>query len=181
VRVRAAHRDAEDASREHVGGPRAASHERRPCRGKPAVGTLGAPQAELDDRVAARGLAHPRGLGRHEGLEVDDVEQRRLGDLTRGDGRGHPQQRFVGEDDGTLGDGVHIALEAERLQVGQELRVEERASIVAGERGEVGDVPGRERECVQIVERLLEPAPERVPAAEGVVAKREVEAGLGLR
>ena len=92
-----------------------------------------------------RGGEHDaRRLGRDQRLEVDDVEQRRLDELRLQQRAPHAHQRLVGEDDRPLGHRVHVAGEAQRGQLAQERRVEQRTAVVAGlrARGSRGP-PGR--------------------------------------
>src|SRR5262249_29208750 len=81
VRVRAAHWDSKALPGERIRGGHAAANEGRAAGAQATIGPLRAPQPELDDRIALRGQADARGLGGDERLEVDDVEQRRLGEL----------------------------------------------------------------------------------------------------
>ena len=181
VGVRAPHRQAEEASREHVRGRGDAAHVGRARGAEAAVGALRPPQAEVDHLVAPRGEADPGGLGRDQRLEVDEVEERRLDELRVEDRPPHADEGLVGEHDRALGDRVDVAAQAQLAQLAQEGRVEERPAVVAEEAAQVGDVLGREVEAGQVVESAGEAAGHREAAAEGVSPEEEVEHGLLLR
>ena len=63
---------------------------------------------------------------------VYDVEHRRLNQLRLRNGRAHPNERFIGENNRTFRHGVNFPGKAELLQVGEEIFVEQvqRAQIV---------------------------------------------------
>ena len=106
-----------------------------------AVDALGAPQAEVDHLVAARGEHHARRLGRDQRLEVDEVEQRRLDELRLQQRAPHAHERLVGEHHRPLGHRVHVAARgAARTSSRRKRRVEERPAVVArrGRRGRRG-------------------------------------------
>ena len=135
-----AHRQAEEAPGEHVRGRRDAAHVGRARGAEAAVGALRPPQAEVDHLVAPRGEADPRGLGRDQRLEVDEVEERRLDELRVEDRPPHADEGLVGEHDRALGHRVDVAAQAQLAELAQEGGVEERPAVVAR-----GGRPGRRR------------------------------------
>ncbi len=110
-----------------------AAHVRRARGAEAAVRALRAAQTEFDHLVAPRGERDPRGLGRDQRLEVDEVEERRLYELRVEDRPPHADEGLVGEDDRALGHGVDVTAEAELAELAQEGRVEERSAVVARE------------------------------------------------
>ncbi len=96
MRVGAAHGNPEELAGEHVAGRRAATDKGGPRGGEGAVDPLCPPQAELKDRVGVGRFADPSRLGGDQGLEVDQVEQRRFQQLRFEDRSGNPQERLMG-------------------------------------------------------------------------------------
>ena len=111
--VSAANRDAVEPSRQDVGRGRRAADVRGARRGDGAVGTLGAPQPELQDGSAAGGLHDAGRLGGDQRLEPDDREQHALDQLSLEERPAHPHQRLVAEDDRALGNRVDVAGETQ--------------------------------------------------------------------
>ncbi len=181
VGVGAPDRDAEQPPGEDVRGGGRPPHVRRARGGEAAVGPLRPAQAEVDHLVSAGGEAHPRRLGRDERLEVDEVEQRRLHELGVEDRAAHAHERLVGEHHRALGHRVDVALQAQKGELGEEARVEDRPAVVAAQRGEVIDVLSREVEPRQELEGPRQPAGHREAAPERVRAEEEVEDGLLAR
>src|SRR5699024_10064277 len=105
-----------------VGGPRG-THA--------AVDTLRPAQPEFHDGVIAGGMAYTRGLGRDQGLKIDQVQQGRFEQLALDDRPAYTQQRLVGENGRALRDGVHVAGELERGEVVQKALTEQRLPVVA--------------------------------------------------
>ena len=139
VGVGAPHRDAEQLAGEHVRGRRAAAdvggaRSRRappsiPCARRSPNSSTGSPFG---------GEADARRLGGDQGLEVDQVEQRRLQELSLEERAADPQQRLVREHHRALGHGVDVAREAQRREV-----VEERRRRRAARRRCPAGPPGR--------------------------------------
>ena len=127
----AAHRDVEEAAGEHVRRGAATADVGGAARRDRAVHALGAPQPELEHLVPPppRRVADARRLRRHEGLEVDHVEQGGLDDLALEDRAGHPHQRLERKDHGAFGDRVHVQRELEPAQVLDERGIEERLAV----------------------------------------------------
>ena len=175
VRVRALHRDSEHPAGENVGGGAAAADVGGPARGEGAVDALGAAQAELHHRIALGRDTDAGRLGRDQGLEVDDVEQRRLDELGGDDRSAHAHQGRRGKHDPSLVHRVDVALELEVAQVVEEALVEEKAPVRSGEGSQVVEVFLHE---VEVLQELLGPgqaAGHGEAAAEGVVAEVEME------
>ena len=178
VGVGAAHGDAEQLPGQHVRGGRAAPHVGRPGGRQRAVEALGPPQPELQDGLVAGGDGQPRGLGGDQALEVDHVDQGRLEDLALQDRPAHAHQRLVGEDHRPLGDGRHLAGQAQPAQVVEEGPLEQRAPVGTGQRGQVVEVVGLEAEAPQVLDQARDAAGHREAAAVGLGAEGEVEDGL---
>ena len=125
VAVRSAHRDAMQLAGQHVRGGRAASDICGPAGAEPPVDSLCPAQPEFQHGIVPRRQAHAGGLGRHQRLEVDDVEQGRLDDLALQQRAANPEQRLVGKNDRALGDRIHVAGELQSTEIVQERCIEQ--------------------------------------------------------
>ena len=174
----AAHGNAEALARLHVRGRGAAADVGRAAGAERAVEALRPAQAELQHRLAgSRDVAEPRRLGRHQGLEVDDVEDRRLDELADEQGRLDPQQRLPGEDGGALRDRGERHGQVERRQRVEEAGREKRAAVATREAPQIVDVLGLEAQPVEKGNDLLQPRRDGETAAERGPPHRHVEAG----
>ena len=72
--------------------------------------------AEVHQQLPRRDQPAARGLGRDQGLVVQDVDESALHELGLGQGRDHAQDRRVGEKHRALGHGVHLAGETQVRQ-----------------------------------------------------------------
>ncbi len=145
-----------------------------------AVDALSAAQAEFENRFRRGGVANSCRLGRDQGLEIDDIEQRRFQDLALDDGAGHPYQRFVGENQRAFGDGVDIAGEAQVAEIIDEAEIEEGLSIVAGQGGQVGQFVFVEVKILEIIDDIGQSAGNAETAVEGILPEEEMEDRLAF-
>ena len=86
-----------------------------------------AAQAKVDQLLVWRGQHHAGGLGGDHRLKLHEVDRPRLKQLGLRQGSGDAHQRFLGKADRALGQGMHLAGEAKRAQVIQQLVAETRA------------------------------------------------------
>src|SRR5439155_20957132 len=138
--VRSPHRYAEQLPRQHVGGAHTAADISRAARGAAAGDSLRPPQPEFDHRIALSRLADASSLGGDQALEIDEVEKRRLQELTLEDRSFHPDQRLVGEDSRSLRGRVHVNSKLQGAEVFQKSGFEERLAVVALQLGEVREI-----------------------------------------
>ena len=57
-------------------------------------------------------MADARSFSGYKGLEVDEIEERRLEELAVEDRAGDAEERLVGEDDGAFRDGIDADFES---------------------------------------------------------------------
>ena len=96
---------------QHVGCAHAAADDSRPCAVQSGIRPLGPAQPEFHDAVPLRRVNDPGSLGGDQALVVDDIEDRRLHKLGLHDRRDDLEQRFLRENDRTLGDGIDAPAE----------------------------------------------------------------------
>ena len=169
------HRDVEELAGKSVGGSRAAAHVGRPARRQRSVEPLRPPQAELQHRLAAGGLAHPRRLGGDEGLKADDVEEHGLQDLALQDGSSDPHQGLVREHHRPLRNGVHVTGEPAVPQIVEKGILEQPLVVVAPQLRQVLEVAGIEPETLQHPDDVPEPATHGETAMVRIFTKGEVK------
>ena len=175
VRVGALDRNVEELAGQGVGGSGAPAHVRRPARRQGAVETLGAPEPELQHRLPAGRLAHPRRLGGDERLEADDVEQHRFQDLALQDGAAYPHQRLVREHHRSLGHRVHVAGKAGLPEIVEKGVLEHALAVVAAQPRQVFEVAGVEAETGEHPHDVPEPATHGETSLVRVLAEREMK------
>ena len=100
----------------------AAADVRRPGREDAGVGSVCAPEAEVDHRPAGGGHHDPAGLGGDQRLEVDLVQEQGLGELARQEIALHPQDGLASVHDRALGNGRDLARELDGRQLGEQRR-----------------------------------------------------------
>ena len=135
---------------------------------------MGAAEAEIGHIAPGRGIDQPCRFGRDQGGDADRTQQSRLQEERLAEGRGHTQQRFVGEGDGSFGHGQDLAGEAEAAQLVQECR------IVGLDAGEVGEILVRVLEVAHEVERRRQARREQIGPAERRRAGVEIERRRGV-
>ena len=180
VRVGALDRNPEAHPGEHVRGRGAATDVRGATGSERTVGALGPAQAEFEDGLPLRGDRHARGLGRDEGVEVDQAQQRGLEQLALDDRPAHADQGLVRKDHGPFRDGVDVRGQAQGAEVIEEGALEERLAVVAGQGREVAERSGFEAEIVQPVDDRLQSAGHRIAALERQLAEGQTEHRLAL-
>jgi hypothetical protein len=116
----------------------------------PASRPWRAAQTKVHDRPPASGEDRAHRLAREHGLEMTEVHHRRLHELRLDDRRGDLQERLVGEDRRSLGDGTDAAGEPE---LAQEL---EEGCVEAPERPQIADRVLGELEALEEVRNVLE-------------------------
>ena len=139
------------------------------------VGSLGAPQAKVGDRMALCRANHARGLGGHEGLEVHEVEQGGLDELAVDEGALHAHHGLARKDHVALGHGMNREVEVVVAQVLEEGGLEHGAAARCGNAGEILDVLVVEDEVLDEVWNLAHAAGDGIAAAKGVLAEERVE------
>src|SRR6516164_4560330 len=117
---------------------------------QPCFSAMRAAQAEIDQQLAGRGKHQARRLGCDEGLEVQDVDDPRFGQLRLRHRRRDAQDGLVGEKDTPFRYGMHVAAEAEIRELVEQPLLE--ASCA----GEPIDLLGAETEIFEEIERLFE-------------------------
>ena len=160
-----------DLRGQHVGCGRDAGDVSGPRGLHPGVGAVQPPQAELDDGPAAGGAHYPGRLGGHHGLEVDLVEQEALHQLRLMDGCNDFDDGLLREHHRALRRRVHVAAEAERGQVIDELARELR------QRGDILQRFRGERHRLQVVQGVVQPGRDQVVALPREPAREQVEDG----
>jgi len=85
---------------------------------------MGATQAEIHEQFARCAQHHARRLGRDQGLKVQDVDKQALNQLGDGQGRGHAQNRFMGEKHCAFRHGMNITGEAKRDEMVEQVLAE---------------------------------------------------------
>jgi len=175
MRVRAANWNAEDLTSENIRGRSTPADVGCATCHQSAIGAVRPAQSEFDHGIVQRGETDAGGLGGDEGLEIDDVEQRRLDDLRLQQWPAHAQERLLRKDDRAFEDRIEIAAPLQGAQIFQKRRVEERCAIAAREGSEVSDLVICEREGIEKVDRITEPARHAEAASERVLAKDEMK------
>ena len=176
--VRAKDRNTVTAAGKHVGGRRAARNVARARHGHAAVGALSAAQTKLRHGAPLRRLHHARGLGRHERLEVNGVEERCLDELALERGAHNADHGLTRKDELALRNRVDIKMSAEGAQVFEEGRLEEGAARGRLERGKVVDVLLGKAQVLDQIGQIRGAAHDGEDATKGVVAVKRREAVL---
>ena len=135
-----------------------------PCARRVPKSTTGRPAAALDDARALRG---------DQRLQVQLVEQVRLGELRLRQRRLDGQQRLAREGRCALGHRVHIAREAQPGEPVEEARREAPAALERGQRLLA------EAQALEVGERVVEAAGEQVVAIRGQRARVQLERRSG--
>ncbi len=136
---------------------------------QPRLGAMGAAQPEIDQQLAGCGQRHARRLGRNQRLEVQDVDQPGLDILRLRQGRGHPKDWLVSEEDRTLGHRMDIAGEAEIRQIVDQALPETPAAPHPVE------VVWGNAQVFQEIEGLFEPSGDQKATALRQLADKEFE------
>ena len=105
------------SSGKHGRGAGEAGDVARPRRHQAGLGAVRAPQAEIDQHLVRRRQHHPRRFGGDQGLKMQNVDQPRFDQLRLRQRRGDPQDRLIGEEHRALGHGMHVAGEAQRGEI----------------------------------------------------------------
>ena len=151
---------------EHIGGAGKAREVARACRIKSGLGAVRRAQAEVGQDLARRRQHHARGFGCDQRLVMQNVDEARFDQLRLRQRRGDADQRLVGKADAAFGDRVHVAGEAERGKIIEQVVAETAGAF------EPIDLGGGKPQRLQIIERIVEPggeqksAPRRQPAHE---------------
>src|SRR5687768_13320600 len=175
VRVGPAYRDAVANTGQYVRrGVHAADVSGTRSR-KGTVRSLGAAQTELENLTAVGGQTDTGRLRGDETLEVDDVQQCRLDQLSLQQRTANAQQRLVLKNDGALRERIDIALEPQAAEIFEESAVEQCRAVARPERSEVVDLALSEGEVLQILDGRPETRRDRESRLERVFAKREME------
>ena len=140
-------------------------------RGIVAVGPAG---AEVRHGPVPRRLDDPAGLGGNEALVVELGQDLGLDDLGLHDIRHHGDDGLARIDDAALGEGVHVPVEAEVLQIAEE------ALVKLLEGAEVVHVLLLKMQGVQIVHDLLQPRKDGEAALIRVPAEEHIESHPGV-
>ena len=143
----------------HVGGRRDAADEEGSRALERRIDAVHAARPEVDYGPTRGGRHHALRLGGEQGLQMDLVHDERLDELRLGE-RGHDlEDRLVGEERRTLGEGVHVSREAEIAEPREEALGE------PPQRCEIGECFVGEAQTLEIVEDGVEAASEQVVAA----------------
>ena len=173
VRHRAGRRDVVAVGGEHVRGRGHAREVERARRLQRRVRAVRAPRAEVHHRPPPSRLDDARALRGDQRLQVQLVEQVRLGELCFRQGRLDGQQRLAGEGGRALGHRVDVAAEAQPAEPVEEARGEASAALQRRERL----VP--EAQPFEVGERVVEAAGQQVAAIRGQRAGEQLERGAG--
>ena len=179
--VRAAHGNVEAFAGQNVGGRRAAADKRRARGRQRAVNALRPAGAKLQNAVAARRQTNPRRFGRNQGLEIDQVQQRRLQKLALQNVALHPHHRLVRKTNRALAQRLDVHAQFQSAQIFQELRLEQRFIVGAFERAEVFQIGVIEAEVLDPFERRFDAAGHGKAAIKRLFAEKELEVGFVLR
>ena len=170
--------DAIDLARKQVGGRACAGDVGRAGNGEAAIGTLGTPQAKVRHGVSLCRTHHARDLGCHEGLEVHEVEQGRLDELTVDERALDANHGLAREDHVTLGNGVDREVKVVVAEVLKEGRLEHGAAAGSRDAGQVVNVLVVKDEVLHQLGNLPHTAGNRVAAAKGVLAEEGIKRRL---
>ena len=165
-------RDAVAFAGEHVRGATKPGDIASTCRKQPGLGAVRGAQTEIRENFSRRGEHHARGFRGDHGLEVQDVDEPRLDDLRHRQGRGDADQRLVGKTDGAFRDGVHVAGEAERREVIDEIVAEALGAF------QPVNLTRRETQRLEIGEDIVEAGGKKKAAPFRQAAHEELEHGL---
>ena len=135
------------------------------------VHAMRAAEPELGQCPAAGREHRARGLARLHGLEMAEVDDRRLHELRLDERTRRLEQRLVGEQDGSLADRTHVAGEAE---IGEEV---EEGRLEPAQRAEVRQRIGRKAEIAEKLQRVLEPRGYQEPPLRRQPAHEQAERG----
>ena len=87
---------------------------------QPGLRSMRPPQPEIDQLLARCRKDHSRRLGGDQRLKVEDVDKAGFDQLRLRKRRGHPNDRFVGEENGAFRHGIDVAGEAQAPEVIEE-------------------------------------------------------------
>ena len=150
---RVGHRAVQGNAKEHAclhgGCPGKAGQVTRSGCEEPGFRPVGATQAEIHQRFPCGHEDRPSGLGRNEGLEVEEIDQSGLDQLRLRQRGGDPHDRLLREEDGPFRHCVHIAGEAQAFQVLHE-RAAEAAAL-----GQPFQFFCRDVQVFQVVQQLF--------------------------
>ena len=165
---------------QHVGRRGASAHVGSARRRKGTVGTLGAAQAKLCHGAALGRLAYTRGLRCNKRLEVHEVEQRRLKQLTVDDGAADANHGLTRKSQIAVAQGVDRDTRAPPREPLEKLRREHGAAARGLEVAEIGNVGLRVAEILDKRRQLACSANERETALARVLPKERGEACLHI-
>ena len=176
MRVRAPNRNAEELSGEHVRGRRAPADVRgarlaanppsAPCARRSPNSITGSPCAARQTRAALVAMSVWKLMMLSSAVSTS---------CACSDGPRTRSERLLRKDDRAFRDRIEIAAPLQGTQIFQKRRVEERCAIAASEGSEVSDLVIRERERIEKVDRVTEPARHAEAASERALAKDEMK------
>ena len=169
MRHRAEGGDAVELFRQHGGGARKSRDVARPRRHQPGFGAMRTAQPEIDQQLARRRQHHPRSLGSNQRLEVQDIDETRLGQLRLRQRCGDAQDRLVAEEHRSF---------RHRMDVAGEMKIGELSEQFLSEAAgspEPADVLGREAQIFEKIERLFEASRNQKAASGWKLADEEFE------
>lgn len=141
--------------------------------------TLRTSQAKFKNRVAAGRVAYSRGFRRDQCLGIENVKQRRFQNLAFNDRARYAHHGLDGKSNRAIGHGIDVAGELEPLEIGEEIRGEERLAVVALQGFEILDVAPIKPELSHVFNRIGEAANNRIAAIERIGSIEEMKDCLG--
>ena len=119
---------------------------------------VAAPGTEVVEGPSRGDAHHAGGLRGHESRIGKRGQQEGLDPLRLGQRRGHSQKGLAREDDRSLGNGPDVALEAERGELREELRIDPGEG---GKRRMPSICSAEKRKLEEVADRLLQPREDR--------------------
>jgi hypothetical protein len=169
VCVRAFDGNLKQFAAENVGRANAACNDGRPCTVCTGVRALRTAKTEFHDTVSACRITDPCGFGGDEALMVDDIQDGGLHQLCLHDRRHDFHERFAREDQRAFGYRIDIAGEFKMCKIIEKILVKD------ADAPEIVDILRTEVQFLDVLEKLLYAAHDRITAAAGIGAEKSVE------
>src|SRR5690606_24604399 len=124
MRHRAEYGNAVELAGGHRGCPSVSGDVAGPRRHETSLGSMGSPQAEVDELLAWRQQHMAGRLGCDQRLEMENIDQPAFDELSLRQWCDNAQNRLIGKEDRAFRHGVDITGEAEFLQLGDDIFAE---------------------------------------------------------
>src|SRR5205823_4170093 len=114
-------------------------------------------------------------FGGDQGLEINQIQQRRFKNLALQNRPLHTHQRFLRKNHRAFGNRVHVAREFHFAEVIEKWLFKQRLAVTALQMREINKIRFFKVKSAQVINRMLESARDRKAAGERLFAKEKME------